>query len=79
MNHQEFFQPSGSGEQKMYKIYHENNNFSEDKNPLNVWHQKYENRKEGSQNYQEFLFNSILNISYRSGYRLQSPGSEILP
>ena len=35
----------------------------------NVWHQKYENKKEGLQNYLEFLFNSILNISHRSRYR----------
>ena len=31
----------------------------------NVWHQKYENKKEGLQNYLEFSFNSILNIAYR--------------
>ena len=31
----------------------------------NVWHQKYENKKEGLQNYLEFSSNSILNISYR--------------
>ena len=39
----------------------------------NVWHQKYENKKEGLQNYLEFSFNSILNISYRSGYRALDP------
>ena len=39
----------------------------------NVWHQKYENKKEGLQNYLEFSFNSILNIFYRSGYRALDP------
>ena len=29
----------------------------------NVWHQKYDNKIEGLQNYLKFLFNSILNIS----------------
>ena len=39
----------------------------------NVWHQKYENKKEDLQNYLEFSFKSILNISYRSGYRALDP------
>ena len=39
----------------------------------NVWHQKYGNKKEGLQNYLEFSFNSILNISYRSGNRALDP------
>ena len=39
----------------------------------NDWNQKYENKKEGSQNYPEFSFNIILNISYRSGYRTLDP------
>ena len=34
-----------------------------------VWQQKYENKKEGLQNYLEYSFNSILNIFYRSGYK----------
>ena len=34
-----------------------------------VGHQKYEHKKEGWQNYLRNLFNSILNIFYRSGYR----------
>ena len=38
----------------------------------NVGHQKYENKKE-IRNYLEFSFNSILNISYRSGYRALDP------
>ena len=39
----------------------------------NVWHQTYENKKEGLQNYLELSFNSILNISYRLGYRALDP------
>ena len=39
----------------------------------NVWHQKYENKKEGLKNYLEFSFNSNLDISYRSGYRALDP------
>ena len=38
-----------------------------------VWHQKYENKKEGLQNYLEYSFNSILNIFCRSRYRAQDP------
>ena len=38
-----------------------------------VWHQKYENKKEGLQNYLEYSFNSIINISYRSVYRALDP------
>ena len=38
-----------------------------------VWHQKYENKKEGFQNYLEYLLNSISNIFYRSGYRALDP------
>ena len=38
-----------------------------------VWHQKYENKKEGLQNYLENSFKSILNIFYRSGYRALDP------
>ena len=41
-------------------------------------HQKYENKKESLQNYLEFSFNSIPNISYRA-LGVQNPGSEILP
>ena len=36
-------------------------------------HQKYENKKEGLQNYLEFSINSILNIFHRSGYRGLDP------
>ena len=39
----------------------------------NVWHQKYENKKKGSENDLEFSFDSILNISYCSGYRALDP------
>ena len=38
-----------------------------------VWHQKYENKKEVLQNYIEYSFKSILNIFYRSGYRALDP------
>ena len=38
-----------------------------------VWHQKYENKKEGLQNYLEYSFKSILNIFYRSGFRALDP------
>ena len=33
----------------------------------------YENKKEGLQIFLEFSFNSILNISYRSGYKAPDP------
>ena len=38
-----------------------------------VWHQKYENKKEGLQNYLEYSFYSILTISHRSGYTALDP------
>ena len=38
-----------------------------------VWHQEYENKKEGFQNYLEYSFNSILNIFNHSGYRALDP------
>ena len=40
---------------------------------VDVWHQNYENKKEGLQNYLEYSFYSILNIFYRSGYRALDP------
>ena len=38
-----------------------------------VRHQKYENKKEGLQNYPEYSINSISNIFYHSGYRALDP------
>ena len=38
-----------------------------------VWHQKYEIKKEGLQNYLEYSLNSILNIFYHSWYRALDP------